>query len=95
MTESDKGFGQSNGPKAEQIQNSTENLQNQTNENGELKLDLNLDHVAIIKREYKKVKRYMRSPIYEVRVMNGTEKVVNELLDKYYKEETSNSDEDV
>ena len=87
MTESEKGFGQSNGPKEEQIQSSTENLQNQINESGELKLDLNLDHLAVIKREYKKVRRYMRSPIYELRVMNGTEKVVNELLDKYYKEE--------
>ena len=29
----------------------------------------------------------MKSSIYQVRMMDGTEKVVNELLDKYYKEE--------
>ena len=54
---------------------------------GELKLELNTDHIAVIKREYKKVRRYMKSSIYQVRMMDGTEKVVNELLDKYYKEE--------
>jgi len=65
------------------------NQQNpKTKDEGELKVELNTDHIAVIKKQYKKVKKYMRSPIYEVRVMDGTEKVVNELLDKYYKEET-------
>jgi hypothetical protein len=58
-----------------------------TNEDGKVKVELNTDHIAIIKQQYKKVKRYMRSSIYQIRVMDGTEKVVNELLDKYYQEE--------
>jgi len=65
------------------------NQQNpKTKDEGELKVELNTDHIAVIKKQYKKVKKYMRSPIYQIRVMDGTEKVVNELLDKYYKEET-------
>jgi len=90
MTESDSESNQSSGHQEQSIQNSTEeNLPLQKNESGELKLELNADHISVIRREYKKVKRYMRSPIYEVRVMDGTEKVVNELLDKYYGEEKS------
>jgi len=82
--ESDQLIGQME----ESIQNSMkETIQNQPNESGELKLELNADHIDVIRKQYKKVKKYMRSPIYEVRVMDGTEKIVNELLDKYYKEE--------
>ena len=88
MTESGKESEQSNGQTEQSIQNSTEESnQSQKNEKGELKLELNTDHIAVIKREYKKVRRYMKSSIYQVRMMDGTEKVVNELLDKYYKEE--------
>lgn len=87
MTESEMELNQLTGQMEQSIQESMENLQNQTKESGELKLELNADHIEVIKRQYKKVKRYMRSPIYEIRVMDGTEKVVNELLDKYYKEE--------
>lgn len=88
MTESEMELNQSSGQTEELIQNSTEELPtNQKNESGELKLELNADHIDVIRKQYKKVKRYMRSPIYEVRVMDGTEKIVNELLDKYYKEE--------
>ena len=32
----------------------------------------------------------MKSSIYQVRMMDGTEKVVNELLDKYYKGKKQN-----
>lgn len=88
MTESGKESEQSTGQTEPSIQNSTEESnQSQKNEKGELKLELNTDHIAVIKREYKKVRRYMKSSIYQVRMMDGTEKVVNELLDKYYKEE--------
>ena len=87
MTESDKESNQSSGQTEQLIPESTENLQNKTSESGELKLELNADHIDVIRKQYKKVKKYMRSSIYEVRVMDGTEKIVNELLDKYYKEE--------
>ena len=90
--ESDQLIGQME----ESIQNSMkETIQNQPNESGELKLELNADHIDVIRKQYKKVKKYMRSPIYEVRVMDGTEKIVNELLDKYYKEEDTSVDENL
>jgi len=87
MTESDMELDQSNGLTEQLIPESTENLQNKTSESGELKLELNADHIDVIRKQYKKVKKYMRSSIYEIRVMDGTERIVNELLDKYYKEE--------
>lgn len=58
-----------------------------TKDEGKIKVELNADHIAVIKKQYKIVKKYMRSSIYQIRVMDGTEKVVNELLDKYYQEE--------
>lgn len=65
-----------------------QNQKNQiTEEKNELKIELNADHIAVIKKQYKYVKKYMRSAIYKIRVMDGTEKTVNELLDKYYKED--------
>jgi len=76
-----------NGQKEDQIQELMEIIPNQQKENAELKLELNADHISVIKKQYKKVRKYMRSPIYEVRVMDGNEKVVSKLLDKYYTEE--------
>jgi DNA-binding transcriptional regulator YhcF (GntR family) len=37
-------------------------------------------------KQYKKIKKYMKSSLYEVKKIDGTEKVVSELLDEYYKD---------
>ena len=87
MTELEMESSLLNGPKENQVQEYTESNQNQNVENAELKVELNSDHIAVIKKQYKKVRKYMRSPIYEVRIMDGNEKVVSSLLDKYYTEE--------
>ena len=89
MTELETESDQSTGPMEDLIPKLTEqNQKNQiTEEKNELKIELNADHIAVIKKQYKYVKKYMRSAIYKVRVMDGTEKTVNELLDKYYKED--------
>ena len=87
MTELEMESSLLNGPKENQVQEYTESNQNQNVENAELKVELNADHIAVIKKQYKKVRKYMRSPIYEVRIMDGNEKVVSSLLDKYYTEE--------
>lgn len=89
MTELETESNQSTGPMEDLIPKLTEqNPKNQTTkEKNELKIELNADHIAVIKKQYKYVKKYMRSAIYQVRVMDGTEKTVNELLDKYYKED--------
>lgn len=49
-----------------------------------LKVEINSDGVDNLLREYKKIKKYMRSPLYEVKKIDGTEKVVSELLNEYY-----------
>ena len=47
---------------------------------GDLNINLDLDELTPIKKQYKKLKKYMKSSIYEVRMMNGTEKTVTNLL---------------
>jgi hypothetical protein len=38
------------------------------------------DEVDKLIKKYKKIKKYMKSPIFEVKKMDGTEDVVSELL---------------
>ncbi len=33
-----------------------------------------------LKKQYKKLKRYMKSPIYQIKMMDGTEKTITNLL---------------
>lgn len=47
-----------------------------------------LTEVNKISKEYKKIKKYMKTNYFEMQKLNGTEKIVNDLLNKYYKEET-------
>lgn len=47
---------------------------------GDFNIDMNLDAIKDIKKEYKKIKRYMRSSIYTIAMMDGKEKIVNDLL---------------
>ena len=57
---------------------------------GDLNINLDLDELGPIKKQYKKLKKYMKSSIYEVRMMNGTGKTVTNLLkeDKIVTENT-------
>ena len=48
------------------------------------KVEINNDEVNKLLKEYKKIKKYMKSPLYEVKKIDGTEKVVSELLNEYY-----------
>lgn len=52
--------------------------------NNKLKVNINRDEVDNLLKEYKKIKRYMRSPLYQVKKLDGTEKVVSELIKEYY-----------
>ena len=52
--------------------------------NNNLKVEINNDEVSKLLKEYKKIKKYMKSPLYEVKKLDGTEKVVSELLNEYY-----------
>jgi hypothetical protein len=47
---------------------------------GDLNIEMNLDAIKDIKKQYKKIKRYMRSSIYTVAMMDGREQIVSRLL---------------
>jgi hypothetical protein len=52
--------------------------------NNKLKVVVNEDGVDKLLKEYKKIKKYMKSSLYQVKKIDGTEKVVSELLNEYY-----------
>jgi len=41
---------------------------------------INKDEVKKLLKDYKKIKKYMRSPLFAVKTMDGTEKLVSDLL---------------
>lgn len=45
-----------------------------------IQVNLNKTEINKLIKDYKKIKRYMRSPIYHLKTMDGTETVVKELL---------------
>ena len=48
-----------------------------------LKVEINSTEVDKLLKQYKKIKKYMKSSLYEVKKIDGTEKVVSELLKEY------------
>jgi predicted amino acid racemase len=47
---------------------------------GDMNIEMNLDAIKEVKKQYKKMKRYMRSSIYTVAMMDGREQIVSRLL---------------
>lgn len=47
---------------------------------GDMNVEMNLDALAEVRKQYKKIKRYMRSSIYTVAMMDGREQIVSRLL---------------
>ena len=45
-----------------------------------MNIDVNADEVKNLNKRYKKLKKYMRSSIYEIKVMDGNEKTITNLL---------------
>ena len=45
-----------------------------------MNIDVNADEVKNLKKKYKKLKKYMRSSLYEIQVMDGNEKTITNLL---------------
>jgi len=77
---------QSSGQTEELIQNPTD-TQNPNVKKGDINVDVDLDQLQPIMKRYKKLKKYMKSSLYQIKKMDGTEKIVNGLMNKYYKEE--------
>lgn len=47
---------------------------------GEAKVIINDDEVQQLLKKYKKVKKYMKSPLFAVKTMDGTENYVSSLI---------------
>jgi len=45
-----------------------------------LKVEFDIDKII---KDYKKVKKYMKSPLYTIKKMDGTEDIVSELIREY------------
>jgi len=50
---------------------------------GNAKVIIDDDEVGKLLKKYKKIKKYMKSSVFQVRTMNGTERMVQELIDEY------------
>lgn len=46
----------------------------------ELNVTMNLDALKGVKKKYKEIKKYMKSSIFAIKVMDGNEKIVSKLL---------------
>lgn len=47
------------------------------------KITVDFDKVVDITKKYKKLKKYMKSNYYDLLVMNGTENIITDLVNKY------------
>ena len=45
-----------------------------------MNIDVNADEIKNIKKKYKKIQKYMRSSLYEIKNMDETEKTISNLL---------------
>ena len=45
-----------------------------------IEVAINKSEVNKLLKKYKKIKKYMKSPLYQVMTMDGTEKIVSSLL---------------
>jgi hypothetical protein len=52
-------------------------------ENKDAKVIIYKDEVNELLKKYKKIKKYMKSSLYEVKTMDGTETLVSDLLKEY------------
>ena len=50
------------------------------NDDNNLNVNLNLDEIKNLKKEYKKLKKYMKSNLYQIKTMDGTEKKISNLF---------------
>lgn len=52
-------------------------------DNKESKLVVYKDEVNELLKKYKKIKKYMKSSLYQVKTMDGTETLVSDLIKEY------------
>jgi predicted transcriptional regulator len=62
------------------VELSTTDQQEKTIRSGDLNVEMNLDALNEVKKKYKKIKKYMRSSLFAIKMMDGNEKVVTNLI---------------
>lgn len=55
---------------------------NEVNNSGKAKIIVDDEEYKNLMRDYKRVKKYMRSPIFQVKTMDGTEEYVSKLIEE-------------
>ena len=50
---------------------------------GKAKININVDAVTEVAKQYRKLKKYMRSPLYEIKTLDGTETTIKNLVDEF------------
>jgi len=54
---------------------------------GKAKVIIQKEQIEKLIKEYKQIKKYMKSPLYEIKNLSGTETRVNDLLNNFGEEE--------
>jgi len=62
------------------VELSTTDQQEKSIRSGDLNVEMNLDALNEVKKKYKKIKKYMRSSLFTIKMMDGNEKVVTNLI---------------
>ncbi len=55
-------------------------MNTESRSDSELKVNLDPDTLRKVMKDYKKIKKYMRSSIFAVKQMDGNEKIVTKLM---------------
>ena len=66
--------------KPKDVELSTPDQQEKTIRSGDLNVEMNLDALNEVKKKYKKIKKYMRSSLFAIKMMDGNEKLVTNLI---------------
>lgn len=54
---------------------------------GKAKVIIQKEQIEKLIKEYKQIKKYMKSPLYEIKNLSGTETRVNDLLNNFGEED--------
>lgn len=49
-------------------------------EDNSLNYNINLDELRSVKKEYKRLRKYMKSNLFQIKTMDSTEKTISNLL---------------
>lgn len=55
---------------------------NDSNKSGKAKIIIDDEEYKNLMRDYKKIKKYMKSPIFQIKTIDGTEEYVSKLIEE-------------